>query len=46
MIVYILLSKKAHISIDVEISQDLRASEINNYPKIAPDFGPDTRRFE
>jgi hypothetical protein len=24
----------------------LRASEINNYPKIAQDFGPDTRRFE
>jgi hypothetical protein len=24
----------------------VRASEINYYPKIAQDFGPDTRRFE
>jgi hypothetical protein len=27
-------------------SAEIRASEINNYPKIAQDFGPDTRRFE
>jgi hypothetical protein len=27
-------------------SLDARASEKKIYPKIAPDFGPDTRRFE
>jgi hypothetical protein len=32
------LPKKQNIS--------LRASEKKIYPKIAPDFGPDTRRFE
>ena len=26
--------------------EGLRASEIKNYPEIAPDFGPDARRFE